>query len=61
MISGHVIASRMARAATERGLAEPPRPRTPRRPRRATAILLQHAAHRLDPCVSPPPRVSAGT
>ena len=50
----------MARESTHRKLTGPqPEPGPPRRPRRAVAVVLQAAAHRLDPCVAAPPRAGA--
>jgi hypothetical protein len=54
------IASLMAAESTRRALTEPAREITPRRPRRAAALLLQRAAHRLDPYVTAAPRVTLG-
>jgi len=51
------IASLMARESTRRKIEEPrPERPAPRRPRRAVAFVLQHAAHRLDPGVTAPVR-----
>jgi hypothetical protein len=50
------VAVLMAREATRRRLTEPPLEPSPGGPRRAAARVLQAAAHRLDPCVPPPPR-----
>jgi hypothetical protein len=54
---GHVIAAMNARESTRRKLTEPPREPRPRRTRRATALVLQSVAHRLDPCVTAPARI----
>jgi hypothetical protein len=60
-VFSHPIASMMAAQSTRRALTEPPRePVPPRRPRRAVALVLQRAAHRLDPCVTAAPRVTLG-
>jgi hypothetical protein len=59
-MNSHPIAALMAAESTRRGLTEPPRESRPRRPRRAAALLLQRAAHRLDPGVTATPRVSIG-
>jgi hypothetical protein len=54
------IASLMAAESTRRRLTEPPREPRPRRPRRALALVLQLAAHRLDPHVTASPRITLG-
>jgi hypothetical protein len=54
------IASLMAVESTRRNLTEPARERAPRLPRRAVALVLQRAAHRLDPCVTASPRITLG-
>jgi hypothetical protein len=54
------IASRMAVESTRRSLTEPRPESQPRRPRRALALVLQSAAHRLDPHVTVSPRVTLG-
>jgi hypothetical protein len=54
------IASLMATESTRRRLSEPARESPPRRPRRAVALVLQRAAHRLDPCVTASPRITLG-
>jgi hypothetical protein len=50
----------MATESTRRVLTEPRVEVVPRRPRRAAALLLQRAAHRLDPYVTATPRVTLG-
>jgi hypothetical protein len=61
---GDPIAILMATESTRRRLIEPPREARPRRPRRAAALALQAAAHRLDPYVARSPsqarRTAAG-
>jgi len=57
---GQPIAALMARESTRRLLTEPPREPRARRPRRAIALALQAAAHRLDPAVTSSPRVTLG-
>jgi hypothetical protein len=53
-----LIAAQHAREATRRRIHEPaPEPRPRRRPRRAAALVLQAAAHRLDPCVTTAPQM----
>ena len=54
------IAALMATESTRRALTEPRVETAPRRPRRAVALLLQRAAHRLDPYVTATPRVTLG-
>lgn len=54
------IAMLLATESTRRALHEPRVETAPRRPRRAAALLLQHAAHRLDPYVTGAPRVTLG-
>lgn len=54
------IASLMVTESTRRRLAEPPREVRRRRPRRAVALALQRAAHRLDPYVAASPRLTVG-
>jgi hypothetical protein len=46
------IASLMAAESTRRALTAPAREAPPRKPRRAAALVLQRAAHRLDPYVA---------
>ena len=47
------IASLMVAESTRRALTKPPRVAPPRRSRRTVALVLQRAAHRLDPtCVT---------
>ena len=46
------IATLMATESTRRALTEPVRAAEVRQPRRAVALLLQRAAHRLDPYVT---------
>jgi hypothetical protein len=50
----------MAAESTRRALNEPVREAPPRLPRRAVALALQRAAHRLDPCVTAAPRITLG-
>jgi hypothetical protein len=57
---GSPIASRMAVESTRRALTEPQRFVRPARPRRAVALLLQSAAHRLDPYVATSPGITLG-
>jgi hypothetical protein len=59
-VFSHPIASLMAAESTRRRLTEPEREPRPRRPRRAVALALQMAAHRLDPYVAAAPRVRLG-
>ena len=59
-MQGQPTAILMARESTRRHLTEPPRERQPRRPRRAAALVLQAAAHRLDASVAQAPRTAAG-
>lgn len=59
-MNGQPIAIQMAAESTRRAMTEPPRETRPRRPRRAAALVLQAAAHRLDPRVAPAPRVNLG-
>jgi hypothetical protein len=54
------IATLMATESTRRALTEPVRESPPRLPRRAVALALQRAAHRLDPCVTASPRITLG-
>ena len=54
------IAALMARESSRRALTEPPRVAPPRRSRRTVALVLQRAAHRLDPYVTASPRVTLG-
>jgi hypothetical protein len=54
------IAALMATESSRRALTEPRPEVAPRRPRRAAALLLQRAAHRLDPYVTATPRVTLG-
>ena len=53
------IVAIMVRESTRRRLTEPETEKV-RRPRRAAALVLQRAAHRLDPYVAASPRVSVG-
>ena len=48
------IVSLMVAESTRRTLTHPPRAARPRQPRRAAALVLQRAAHRLDPYVAAP-------
>jgi hypothetical protein len=57
-MNGQPAAIMMALESTRRGIHEPPREPQPRRPRRAAAVVLQAAAHRLDPRVAAAPRVN---
>jgi hypothetical protein len=59
-MNGQPIAILMAAESTRRNLTEPPREAKPRRPRRAAAVVLQAAAHRLDPRVAPAPQAGLG-
>lgn len=54
------IVALMTRESTRRALTEPRREARPRRPRRAVALVLQRAAHRLDPYVTASPRITLG-
>ena len=55
------IAALMATESTRRALTEAQRERQkPRRPRRAAALVLQRAAHRLDPYVTSRTSTAAG-
>jgi hypothetical protein len=54
------IASLMTSESARRRLTEPEAEARPRRPRRAVALVLQRAAHRLDPYVTASPRVTLG-
>jgi len=54
------IASLMVAESARQALTRPPRVDRPRRPRRAVALALQRAAHRLDPYVTGSPRVTLG-
>ena len=54
------IAALMATESTRRALTEPRAEIAPRRPRRAAALLLQRAAHRLDPYVASRTSTAAG-
>jgi hypothetical protein len=55
------IAALMATESSRRALTEAQAERVvPHRPRRAAALLLQRAAHRLDPYVTARPRVTLG-
>jgi hypothetical protein len=54
------IASLMAAASTRRVRTEPERLVRPARPRRAIALVLHSAAHRLDPYVAAAPRITLG-
>jgi hypothetical protein len=53
------IASLMAAESTRRALTRPERAVRRRRPRRTAALVLQRAAHRLDPRVAAAPSASA--
>ncbi len=53
------IAGIMARESTNRLLTET-KPQKVRRPRRTAALVLQRAAHRLDPYDAAPPKVNRG-
>jgi hypothetical protein len=55
-MSGHVAAAALVREATRRHLFEADAVAPDRRGRAALALLLQRAAHRLDPYVTAPPR-----
>jgi hypothetical protein len=55
-MNGQPIAILMAAESTRRNMTEPPRTARPRRPRRAAAVVLQAAAHRLDSHVAAAPR-----
>ena len=59
-MNAHPIAALMAAESTRRNLVEPQREPRPRRPRRAIALALQSAAHRLDPYVTASPRITIG-
>jgi hypothetical protein len=59
-VNSQPIAALMAAESTRRALTEPPREARPRRPRRAVALVLQSAAHRLDPYVTASPRITLG-
>jgi hypothetical protein len=51
----------MATESSRRALTEAQRERqVPRAPRRTAALILQRAAHRLDPYVTAAPRVTLG-
>jgi hypothetical protein len=54
------IASLMTSESSRRALTEPRAEVAPRRPRRAAALLLQRAAHRLDPYATAAPHVTLG-
>jgi hypothetical protein len=54
------IAALMATESARRALHEPRVEIAPRRPRRAVALLLQRAAHRLDPYVTSRTSTAAG-
>jgi hypothetical protein len=54
-MSGHVVAAAMIRETTRRHVSEP-RPVAARR-RKAVAVVLQRAAHRLDPAIAASARV----
>lgn len=54
------IAALMASESSRRYLTEPRPEARPRRPRRAVALILQAAAHRLDPGVTAAPHVDMG-
>jgi hypothetical protein len=54
------IASLMAVESTRRALTEPQPPVRPGRARRALALVLPSAAHRLDPYVAAAPQVTLG-
>ncbi len=53
------ITAIMARESTNRLLTET-KPQKVRRPRRTAALVLQRAAHRLDPYVAAAPKVNLG-
>jgi hypothetical protein len=57
-MTGHPSAILMAVESTRRGLTEPVRETRPGRRRRAIALALQTAAHKLDAGVAPAPRVN---
>jgi hypothetical protein len=57
-MNGQPTAILMAVESTRRNMHEPPRERTARRPRRATARALQAIAVRLDPAVVQTPQLS---
>ena len=57
---GQSIAALMAVESTRRHLTEALPETRPRAPRRTAALLLQRAAHRLDPCATVAPRVTLG-
>jgi len=59
-VNSQPIASLMAAESTRRNLTEPQPEARPRRPRRALALALQSAAHRLDPYVTASPRITLG-
>ena len=52
------IAGMMARESTKRLHTETKPEKKVRRPRRTAAVVLARAAHRLDPYVAAPPKVS---
>ena len=54
------IATLLATESTRRALTEPARVAEVRQPRRAFALVLQRAAHRLDPYVTASPQVTLG-
>jgi hypothetical protein len=54
------IAALMATESARRAHTEPRPEVAPRRPRRAAALLLQRAAHRLDPYATAAPRLKLG-
>jgi hypothetical protein len=59
-VFSHPIASLMATESSRRALTQPRSEARPRRPRRAVALILQRAAHRLDPYVTASPRITLG-
>jgi hypothetical protein len=58
-MSGHEVATIMARESTRRRMTEAEDIATPSRRRSATAHAFQALAHRLDPLVAGPPRPQA--
>jgi hypothetical protein len=54
------IASRLAVESTRRALTQPQPPARPGRVRRALALFLRSAAHRLDPHLAAPPQITLG-
>ena len=60
-VSRGTLSALMATESSRRALTEAQREReVPHQPRRAVALLLQRAAHRLDPYVTSAPRVTLG-